>query len=1163
MGMETYTPETVEYFTKFKDRVDEVYAMANAARAKGYDPANKVEIPIALSMAEKVVGLISTVYPQMMGSGITERILDLEKQYGKLDPTVIFKIADEISDQKFCKFDTVLQAMDAGVRVGLCYTTLGVVSSPIEGYTGLETQKTRDGKDYIVANFSGPIRSAGTTASCMVLLLIDYLREKFGYAKYDPTEEEVRRVWTELSDFHDRITNLQYMPTEEEAIFIAKNMPFQVAGDPSEKLEVSNYKNLKRVNTNFLRSGFCLVLAEGLAQKAPKGFRLYNMARKNGIKGTGFDWLEEYLELHEKRTLGKSKSGGAPTYIKDLVAGRPVYGHPSRSGSFRFRYGRGRNSGFSASCIHPATMGVSEDFLATGTQLKIEKPTKGSAIAVNDEIEGPIVKLKNGSVRQLQTLSEARNIYNDVEEIIYLGDILFPFSDVANRNSNLIKPGYVEEWWNLEVKEVDESIAKTYDYKNVSFEKAVEVSEKTGVAFYPKFIYYWTEISKEEFLGLIDWLKHSWVEEKLILPWSKSDKEKFALGKRALELLGVSHEVTLENVVLNENDSKAFLLNLGVEVDFNKKTLLKEFIDEDKYNVEGKVLEIINKNSKFKIKDKAGEFIGARMGRPEKAKLRKIPGSPNSLFVVGKSGGRMKTMKAAYEVGTVRSNFPLYYCDNCGQETIFNKCEVCDEKTRKRYYFRDIKEKGDEEKVPYSESKGVPYSYREIDFRHYFDKAKEKLGMIKTELPDVIKGIESTSSGENINERIEKGIIRAQHGLQVFRDGTVRMDGTELPVTSFKPREIGASVEKLIELGYTHDVYGKDLVDENQIVEIKPHDILIPSSPETPDERGEEVFVNLCNFIDDLLVKFYGLEPFYNVKTREDLIGKIGVCMAPHNCAGVACRFIGFSNTLSIMASPYMHAAIRRDCDGDEAAIMLMGDVLLNFSRKYLPDRRGATQDAPLVMNVRIDAGEVDDQILDYEYLWEYPLELYRKAEAGEHSSQVKVNIVKDILKRGEDPFVNIGFTHDTSDFNGGVVCSAYKLLEDMQKKVGRQMVLVEKIRSVDTQDTARLIIDRHFIRDMRGNLRKFSMQGFRCVDCNEIHRRPPLSGKCTKCGNGKLIFTIHEGGIKKYLEPALNLAKEFNLSPYMQQNLVLIKGYIDSIFGKEKEKQEKLGQWF
>jgi len=92
--------------------------------------------------------------------------------------------------------------------------------------------------------------------------------------------------------------------------------------------------------------------------------------------------------------------------------------------------------------------------------------------------------------------------------------------------------------------------------------------------------------------------------------------------------------------------------------------------------------------------------------------------------------------------------------------------------------------------------------------------------------------------------------------------------------------------------------------------------------------------------------------------------------------------------------------------------------------------------------------------------------------------------------------------------------------------------------------------------------LRRFSTQGFRCVACNEIMRRPPLTGVCVKCG-GKIIFTVNEGGIKKYLEPALDLANKYDLSPYIKQNLELTKRYIDSIFGRELEKQEALEKWF
>jgi len=256
------------------------------------------------------------------------------------------------------------------------------------------------------------------------------------------------------------------------------------------------------------------------------------------------------------------------------------------------------------------------------------------------------------------------------------------------------------------------------------------------------------------------------------------------------------------------------------------------------------------------------------------------------------------------------------------------------------------------------------------------------------------------------------------------------------------------------------------------------------------------------------------------------------------------------------------NAIVSKQCDGDEAAVMLLLDVLLNFSRKFLPSHRGGTQDAPLVLNAHIRAGEVDDQILDFETCSNYPLALYELAEQRKHSSEVKIITVKTLLKEDKDPFINIGFTHDTSNFNLGVFNSSYKVLPTMKEKVEQQMDLVTKLRSVDASDVARLIIERHFIRDIRGNLRKFSHQQFRCVSCNEKFRRPPLAGVCNKCG-GKIIFTISEGSIKKYVDPAIMLAENYNIPDYTKQSLYLAKLYIESIFGKELHKQVDLKKFF
>ena len=68
--------------------------------------------------------------------------------------------------------------------------------------------------------------------------------------------------------------------------------------------------------------------------------------------------------------------------------------------------------------------------------------------------------------------------------------------------------------------------------------------------------------------------------------------------------------------------------------------------------------------------------------------------------------------------------------------------------------------------------------------------------------------------------------------------------------------------------------------------------------------------------------------------------------------------------------------------------------------------------------------------------------------------------------------------------------------------------------------------------------------------------------GKCTHCG-GKIIFTISEGSVVKYLEPSLSLARHYNLDVYLKQTLDLLKRQVEGVFGREKETQTGLGAWF
>ena len=1175
-----------EYFDRINVELHHVLDIANDAKSIGYDPFNNVEILIAKNMAERVVGLISVMAPQIKDTNVAERIQELEKEYGKLDWRVALKIAEEVSFEKFCKFKDKKEAMEIGIRVGMAYVTNGVVSSPLEGFTQLKVRKRKDGKEYLSLFFSGPIRSAGGTGASVSVIIGDYIRKKFGYDVYDPDDNEIKRFCTELRDYHERVTNLQYFPSEDEIKFMVKGLQVQIDGDPSEKIEVSNYKDLPRMDTNKVRNGVCLVIGEGLCQKAPK---LWKQLSKWGKDWEMEHWnfLGDFLDLQKKiKSKGVAKVNVDSTvkikpdytFIKDLVAGRPVLTHPLRTGGFRLRYGRGRNTGLSSMAIHPCTMIVLDNYIAIGTQIKVERPSKGTALSVCDSIEGPIVKLNDESVVLFDTIEKAEANKKNVKEILFLGDLLIPYGDFVNRAHMLVPPGYCEEWWARELEEKlflwkeKSSIKRNQNEEKlfldllndlvndftikIDFEASLRISDLLKIPMHPRYTYHWKDISKEDFSLLLDYFREGCLDNSsFILPFIKGKE------KRILELIGIPHSVenfeskgctpydpAEKRVVIKNEDGKAFHYFMSG---------VKEINGENG-------LEILNNNG-FLLKDKSGIFIGARMGRPEKGKLRKLKGSPNVLFPVGEEGGRLRSFQSALQKGFVKGDFPFRYCDNCNKETIYLVCQTCNKETRQKFYCLDCKKEYDikcEKKNPNNENhRNNTFKNSSLNINQYFNDSLLHLGV--KQVPELIKGVKGTSNADHTVESLAKGILRSMYDLAVNKDGTIRFDATELIITAFKPIEIGLSLEKTKELGYLHDINGKEIIDLNQVIEIKPQDIILPACYGSSEDGCDKVLFRTSKFIDELLVKFYHKKSFYNAESSNDLIGHLVIALAPHISAGTVGRIIGFSKTQAIYAHPLLHCACRRDADGDELAVILAMDAFLNFSKKYLPAHRGSTQDAPLVLSSRIIAGEVDDMVFDMDIVDKYPLDFYKACELWKMPWEIKLKQIKDVLGK-EEEYYNHRFTHPTSDINLGVVYSAYKSIPNMEEKVVGQIKLAEKIRAVDENDVARLIIDRHFIRDLRGNLRKFGTQEIRCVECNSKYRRVPLSGVCSKLNcHGKLLFTVSEGSVIKYLEPSLSLAAKYELPAYLKQSLDLTKMMIESSFGKDKDRQTGLGAWF
>ncbi|MCS7130861.1 MAG: DNA polymerase II large subunit, partial [Archaeoglobaceae archaeon] len=884
-----------EYHRMLIEKLEEVYRIAETARAKGLDPEPKVEILIAKDLAERVEKLIGL-------NGVARRIKELEEE-GLEREKICFKIADEIVERKFGEMD-YLEVIDKAVRTAVAIMTEGVVAAPIEGIAKVSVDKNSDGSNFLKVYYAGPIRSAGGTAQVISVLIADYVRRRVGIGRYIPTEEEILRYCEEIQ-LYKKVANLQYMPSDEEIRLIVSNCPICIDGEPTEEAEVSGYRNLPRVETNRVRGGMALIIAEGIALKAPKLKKIVD-----SLQIDGWDWLDKLIKKDSEEEVDlKPRS----KYLSDIVAGRPVLSHPSKKGGFRLRYGRARNSGLATVGINPATMAL-VDFIAIGTQLKIERPGKAGSVVPVTTIEGPTVRLKNGDVVKINSFKEALELKNEVEKILDLGEILINYGDFLENNHPLIPSSYCKEWWALEsgIKE-----------QQIDEETALKLSDELGVPMHPDHTYLWHDITIEDFSYLREFIStHGKIEGQkkscLFLPFDKKAKE-------ILENLLVEHKVR-EGIVIEK--WKVLVRCLGLDFKLSK---IGEIHGEN-------VLEIIKNVSGITVRAKAISRIGARMGRPEKAKERKMSPPPHLLFPVSFAGGKRRDVKSALDhkddynsaKGLIEVEVALRKCKACGKETFWLKCD-CGSETEQIYFCLKCRIKTDSEfcKKCGNETRG--YMKRTVDIKALYENALKNLG--EYEDLEIVKGVIGLTSKNKVPERIEKGILRAKHGVYVFKDGTIRYDMTDLPLTHFKPKEIGLTVEKLKELGYTRDYLGVELKSEEQILELKPQDLVI-------SKACAEYLVKVAKFIDELLVKFYKMEPYYKAEKPEDLIGHLVIGLAPHTSAGVLGRIIGFADILGCYAHPYFHAAKRRNCDGDEDCVMLLLDGLINFSRHFLPEKR-------------------------------------------------------------------------------------------------------------------------------------------------------------------------------------------------------------------------------
>ena len=116
------------------------------------------------------------------------------------------------------------------------------------------------------------------------------------------------------------------------------------------------------------------------------------------------------------------------------------------------------------------------------------------------------------------------------------------------------------------------------------------------------------------------------------------------------------------------------------------------------------------------------------------------------------------------------------------------------------------------------------FEEKEINLKKTLENSLKKL---KIESIEKLKGVKGLISEKKIFEPMEKGILRAMNDLHVFKDGTIRYEAIDVPLTQFKIKEIQTSIKKIKELGYEFYINGNPIEKEEQLIELMPQDIII------------------------------------------------------------------------------------------------------------------------------------------------------------------------------------------------------------------------------------------------------------------------------------------------------------------------------------------------
>lgn len=697
----------------------------------------------------------------------------------------------------------------------------------------------------------------------------------------------------------------------------------------------------------------------------------------------GWEWVNQ---LPSTKELGPGRFG------KHVVVSSDVFGG--------FRLITNQDLPKNVVGLHPAVYALLRGKIGYGSKLYING--KGPyGVTFLENISPPVVKLKDGTVK---VFTGEREDLERIKEILFFGDLAL---------SSIKVNVYTESKWFEDLYKASRDDLLKVVKEGRRFHIIKEVSEKHNIPLHPSYVFFLPLLSVSEILKLRGTIKTFEAQETPKLIFESSAKP--LLEKALVPFKIIGGEVNVEG------DNALALYHL-----LRPDKELKEIPTETS--------ELLSYLSGFKIPNISSSFASFSFKIKLEQETRKTEG-PHVIFPLG---DYYQISKDVLDHGTIYVELANLYCDRCSIFTLGKKCPKCGVSTKLIYFCERCKKFTAQERCEVCNSTTKPNSLKGVDIVKEVARESELIGL-KPLRPLI--GIEELKSYIKIPELLSKGIIRQYHAITVDEDATVKFPTYICFTNIFKIANVETSVEKIKWMGYEADVFIEKLSSDDQYIQIKPYDIIIP-------KEAANLFLKVARYLDELLIRVYKLKEYYKAEAPEDLLGHLVVLVPEGTNTGLILRIIGFTKDNVAYIHPSTSKVLNINFGFQLGKLSLLLDTLINFSKFY-----------------------VEEEVDGFPSFIQPVLKKDAKNESFYFSH---IN-----LRKG--PLDKISF-------------------KDTNEVLQFQLQLIREVTALSKKEVIHQVMTVAIIKNLFDFIVNATTGKFTCSGCNLLLRRVPLSRKCPIC---------------------------------------------------------------